>query len=56
MLKVVYSEVVKSQPTDRYGLVVERTKQVGSLTEAVNFSRYIANTSNVVGLPTVIED
>lgn len=56
MLKVVYSEIVSDRTSKSYGLLVEKTKRVGSLKEAVDFSRYIANTANVVGKPVVEEE
>lgn len=56
MHKVVYSELVKTNPTDKYGRVVERSKHVKSLTDAVSFSRYIANTAHILGKPLIVEE
>ena len=55
MLKVTYSEIVKNPNPYVKGTLVERTKNVSSLKEAVNFSRYIANTANIVGKPVIEE-
>jgi hypothetical protein len=56
MLKVLYSELIKNNPNDKYGQVIERSKQVKSLTDAVSFSRYIANTTHILGKPIIIEE
>lgn len=57
MLKVMYSEIVKSNLPDRMfperGLVVERSRTFNTLSEAVQFSKYIANTTHVVGKPLI---
>lgn len=60
MLKVIYSEVVKDFPlydgTPSYysrPSVVERTKTFNTIGEAVQFSKYIANTTHVVGKPLI---
>jgi len=55
VLKVTYSEIVKNPNPYVKGTLVERTKNVSSLKEAVNFSRYIANTANIVGKPVIEE-
>lgn len=54
MIKVTYSEIIKDRDGVR-GALIERTRNVSTLTEAVNFSRYIANTVNLVGKPIVEE-
>lgn len=56
VLKVVYNEVVKDVPLYARPSVVERTKTFNTLTEAVQFSKYIANTTHVVGKPLIKED
>lgn len=56
MLKVIYSEVVKDRAESPHGKLVEKTKCVGSLAEAVTFSRYIANTAHLVGRPVIVEE
>jgi len=60
MLKVIYSEAVKDFPlydgTPSYHLrpsVIERTKTFNTIGEAVQFSKYIANTTHVVGKPLI---
>jgi hypothetical protein len=53
MLKVVYSEVVKDFPAHSRPSVVERTKTFKSISDAVQFSKYIANTTHVVGKPLI---
>lgn len=54
MIKVTYSEIIKGQDGN-LGNLIERTRNVDTLTEAVNFSRYIANTVNLIGKP-IVED
>jgi hypothetical protein len=54
MIKITYSEIVKDQNQLR-GKLVQRTKSVQTLTEAVDFSRYLANTVNLTGKPIVEE-
>lgn len=56
MLKVVYNEVIKDIPAYSRPSVIERSKSFHTLTEAVHFSRYIANTTHVLGKPTVIDE
>lgn len=56
VLKVVYNEVVKDFPSYRRPSVVERTKSFDTIGEAVQFSKYIANTTHVVGKPLIKED
>jgi hypothetical protein len=53
MLKVIYSEVVKDFPSYSRPSVVERTKTFNTISEAVQFSKYIANTTHVVGKPLI---
>lgn len=53
MLKVIYSEVVKDCPSYSRPSVVERTKTFSTISEAVQFSKYIANTTHVVGKPLI---
>ncbi len=53
MLKVIYSEVVKDSPAFLRPSVVERTKTFNTIGEAVQFSKYIANTTHVVGKPLI---
>jgi hypothetical protein len=54
MIKITYSEIVKDKSQVR-GKLVERTRNVRTLTEAVDFSRYLANTVNLAGKPIVEE-
>jgi archaellum component FlaC len=54
MIKITYSEIVKDQNQLR-GKLVQRTKSVQTLAEAVDFSRYLANTVNLTGKPIVEE-
>lgn len=54
MIKVKYSEIVRESDR-KLGKLVERSKSCGSITEAVNFSRYIANTANIAGKPVIEE-
>ena len=56
MLKVVYSEVVKDFPSYSRPSVVERTKTFNTIGEAVQFSKYIANTTHVVGKPLIKDE
>lgn len=53
MLKVIYSEAVKDFPSYSRPSVVERTKTFDTIGEAVQFSKYIANTTHVVGKPLI---
>ncbi len=53
MLKVVYTEVVKDFPSYSRPSVVERTRTFDTLSEAVQFSKYIANTTHVMGRPLI---
>lgn len=56
MLKVVYNEVVKNAPVYSRPLIIERTKSFDTLTEAVQFSKYIANTTHVMGKPLIKDE
>lgn len=53
MLKVIYSEAIKDFPSSARPAVVERTKTFNTIAEAVQFSKYIANTTHVVGKPLI---
>lgn len=56
MLKVVYNEVVKDVPSYARPSVIERIRTFDTIGEAVQFSKYIANTTHVVGRPLIKED
>ena len=56
VLKVVYNEVIKDCPSYLRPSVVERTRSFDTIGEAVQFSKYIANTTHVVGKPLIKED
>ena len=55
MLKVKYTEIVKDKNQLR-GKPVNRSKNVTTLSEAVVFSKFIANTTHVIGKPVVEDD
>lgn len=54
MIKVTYSEIVKKKNETR-GAVVQRSQKVPTLIEAVNLSKYLANTVNLTGKPIIEE-
>lgn len=56
VLKVVYNEVVKDVPSYARPSVIERIRTFDTIGEAVQFSKYIANTTHVVGRPLIKED
>lgn len=56
VLKVVYNEVVKDFPSYSRPSVVERTRTFDTIGEAVQFSKYIANTTHVVGKPLIKDE
>jgi hypothetical protein len=54
--KCTYSEVNNKLGSKNYGFLVEHVKKFPTFTEAVNFSRMVANTNtNMVGRPVIEE-
>jgi len=56
VLKVVYNEVIQDFPARHRPSVVERTRTFDTIGEAVQFSKYIANTTHVVGKPLIKDE
>ena len=56
VLKVVYNEAVTDFPSYSRPSVVERTRTFDTIGEAVQFSKYIANTTHVVGKPLIKDE
>lgn len=54
--KCTYMEVNNDRSSMNFGLLTERVKKFPTFSEAVNFSRVIANTTiNMVGRPVIEE-
>ena len=53
--KLVYSVRTNTKDSDKFGLIVQKTLNFESFSDAVAQSRIIANTNmNLVGKPTIV--